>query len=83
MSFNRFDAGTNKNTMIEAIARLTGRTVKIESALGKSTRVAPKPTPQKSSKDRMARVREIQAHPMIEAFKELFEAEIAKVDPPK
>ncbi|NNE00850.1 MAG: hypothetical protein HKN47_26340 [Pirellulaceae bacterium] len=83
LSLTRFDSVEHRTAMSTALATLVGQEIQMECSLAPSTKVASKPVPKQSSKDRMQRMREIESHPLVKACSELFGAEIVKVDHPR
>ncbi|MEM0926788.1 MAG: hypothetical protein AAGJ83_12180, partial [Planctomycetota bacterium] len=72
-------------SLAEAIGRLVGHPVSIAiqaSNRGQSAASSlPKSPSKPTAKERMERLRQIEAHPWVQACVETFDAEIVKVDP--
>ena len=83
MSMRRIDLPEHKNSLMAAVARLSGQRVSLEFVATAPAAEGRKPAPRQPAKDRIQRMREIEGNPMIQACVELFGAEIVKVDEPK
>ena len=83
LSVRRFDSAEHKSLMTAALKRLVGKDVKFECTTATPMKTEVKKASKPSSKDRMQRLREIEAHPLVQACVEVFGAEVVKVDHPR
>lgn len=84
MSMKRMDMPEHRGPVTQAIAELVGHPVTLQLVAGAPSpgrSQTPVPAPKASAKERMERMREIEAHPWVQACVETFGAEIVKVDP--
>tara|TARA_R110002049_G_scaffold2750_4_gene21887 strand:+ start:28702 stop:30741 length:2040 start_codon:yes stop_codon:yes gene_type:complete len=86
LAMSRCDLPEHKNAIAEAVGKSFGRTITLQLICDETKRapvVKEKQDKRMSGKERMERRREIQAHPLVQACIEQFEAEIVKVDDPR
>ncbi|MCA9140660.1 MAG: hypothetical protein KDB00_28000, partial [Planctomycetales bacterium] len=84
MSMKRMDLPEHRGPVCEAISNVVGRPITLQLIAGAASparTAAPKPAPKATAKERMERMREIEAHPWVQSCVETFGAEIVKVDP--
>ena len=83
MTMRRIDLPEHRNALVAAVSRLSGCDVSLEMVAAAPTGVEKKPVVRQTGKERLQRMREIEANPMVKACVELFDAEIVKVDQPR
>ncbi|MEO1614465.1 MAG: DNA polymerase III subunit gamma/tau [Planctomycetota bacterium] len=84
MAMKRMDLPEHRGSLAEAIATVVGHPVHLNVSAS-ANRKAPAETPIKTTakptaKERMERMRQIEAHPWVQTCVETFQAEIVKVD---
>ncbi len=83
LAMSRCGSPQNKDEIVRTIARVTGRNLSLRFATGtKTPPIAPTPAKPKTQ-NRMQRMREIEANPMVRACVELLGAEIVRIDTPR
>lgn len=86
LALKRMDLPEHRGPFCDALSSLAGQPVRIE-LVASNRAVDPKaePTkpvaPKQNAKERMERMREIEAHPWVQTCVEQFDAQIVKVDP--
>ena len=85
MSMRRLELPEHKGALMEAIAELVGHTVSLTMVASgaSSAKPAPKANARLTGKQKLERMREIEGHPMVQACKVAFGAEVVKVDHPQ
>ena len=86
LALKRMDLPEHRGPFCEALSALAGQKVGIELVASKRAadpKAAPAKavSPKQSAKERMERMREIEAHPWVQTCVEQFDAQIVKVDP--
>ena len=84
MSMRRMELPEHRTPICDAICDLVGQPVTLQliaGAASSSTGSKPTAAPKISAKERMERMREIEAHPWVQSCVKSFGAEIVKVDP--
>ncbi|KAA5539597.1 DNA polymerase III subunit gamma/tau [Roseiconus nitratireducens] len=85
MSMRRMELAEHRGPVCEALAEVVGHPVQLQLAAGTASGVRPAAppaaAPKLSAKERMERMREIEAHPWVQACIDTFQAEIVKIDP--
>ncbi|TWU02689.1 DNA polymerase III subunit gamma/tau [Stieleria varia] len=85
MALRRVEAPEHKSSLAHALTSIVGHPVNLTLAAGAPSDpvVAPKAQAKKlSGKEKLDRMRQIESHPMVQACKEAFGAEVVKIDQP-
>jgi len=79
----RCDKAEHRQEIVETLRRLTGHEFNLTLVAAAPLAKPAAPTTQAPTKSRMQRMREIEANPLVQACKEVFDAEVIKVDIPR
>lgn len=83
LAMSRCGSPQNKDEIERTIARITGRQLGIILATGTKAPPIPQATAKPKTQNRMQRMREIEANPMVRACIDLLGAEIVRIDTPR
>jgi DNA polymerase-3 subunit gamma/tau len=83
LAMNRCGAPNNREEITQTISRVTGKRVSLAFATGTKSPVAEQVAAKPKAKNRMQRMQEIEAKPIVRACIELLGAEIVKIDTPR
>ncbi|WP_146576282.1 DNA polymerase III subunit gamma/tau [Neorhodopirellula pilleata] len=83
LAMSRCGSPTNRDEIVKTISRVTGKQVSLAFATGTKANVVQKEVAKPKAKNRMQRMQEIEAKPIVRACIELLGAEIVKIDTPR
>lgn len=85
MSMRRLDMPEHKQPICQAVSEAVGHSVSLTfvAAAAKAASPAPKTSTRLSGKEKLERMRQIEAHPMVQACKDAFGAEVVKIEHPQ
>lgn len=83
LAMNRCASPQNKDEIVRTIARVTGRQLTLNVVVGTKAPPMVQAAAKPKTQNRMQRMREIEANPMVRACIDLLGAEIVRIDTPR
>ncbi|MCC9641417.1 DNA polymerase III subunit gamma/tau [Rhodopirellula sp. JC740] len=83
LAMSRCQLPEHKEEITRTVARVTGKRANLQFEATEVKKVAPVATAKPKNRNRMQRMREIQANPLVQSCVELLGAEIVRVDTPR
>lgn|GEM_PF-6725005 len=83
LAFSRCQMPEHKEEILRTLSRVTGRRATLQFEATAVKKIEPVAAAKPKNKNRMQRMREIQANPLVQSCVELLGAEIVRVDTPR